>query len=138
MKTVIEVKSSKRTYTIFDSERYQVEFYKLYFYRRGLPLMPNAFFMTIKYNRAEHRNFEDELVDFVEDNKHKLTIESIESFAKDRNALTKLSVTSVDDIEKELQRRIALLASKDYPIITKCPWKQCPFTFYCKTKGVTI
>lgn len=136
IKGIIEIKSSRNMAQIFPSEYEQVDFYRLYTIKRGLPVVPDAFFATIKYHRGKIPNFEDKVVKFVEKNIKNVSLSSLEEFVQQNDGLIKESFSSISSIEVKLKERIEILESKNYPIITKCPYKSCPFKWFCELKGV--
>jgi hypothetical protein len=134
---IVEVKSTRKySYEIFPSEHEQVEFYKLYITKRGLPTHENTYFLTLKGISDSPGILERKLVDFLSST-GKFEKESVEDFATSHGYLTKEVEKSLEDIWQVLNERIKLL-TQDSPPSEYCRWHGCSFRELCEMLNVSF
>lgn len=137
IRSIIEVKSTKKSlYKIFPSEHEQVEFYKLYITKRGLPVHSDAYFITLKGRSDSPEALEEKLVNFLLSTRE-FGKESVKDFTDSHGYLIHEVEKSLEDIWQVLNERIKLLA-QDSPPSTYCKWHECSFKEFCRALNISF
>lgn len=135
IKGVIEVKSSKKfSGKIFPSEYEQTEFYKLYFFKRKLPVKSDTYFLTLKGLSDSPETLEERLINALFSTKN-FEKDYVEGFATSHSYLIKEVEESLENIGQKLNERINVLSLDSIPS-KHCPWNPCSFKEFCKNFDV--
>jgi len=134
---IIEIKSSNRMDTVYESEHDQVEFYRYYVHKRKLPISDDAAFFTVKYSRRDSSEL-DQLLSTLATAGGGIDPSLIEETAKSYGALVKHSESPLEEIEQKLFQRVNMLSSSQYPVQRWCKWKECHYAWFDRERGVRV